>query len=68
MNYVTINVDGNPNADELKRRAKQESMNGEYITWICRNCGSFGCDPKGKTENARILKKCGYCFQKEILK
>ena len=68
MMYVTINVNGNPSDDELKKRARQESMNGEYVTWICRGCGGFGSSPEGRTENAKIVDRCKGCINKENLK
>jgi len=68
MSYAAINVTGNPSDDELKKRARKESMNGEYIAWICRNCGVYGSSPESHTENAKIVDQCKSCINKEILK
>jgi len=62
MQYVKIDVSGSPSDNELRNRAKNEGMNGEYITSICRKCGVFICSPTGRTEEAKVTNACSGCF------
>ncbi len=39
--------------------------NEEYASSICRKCGSFRTDPlEGNYKIAKILNRCGICFDK----
>ena len=51
--------------DELREKIKKSSLNGGYATEICRKCGSFWTDPKGRTDTAKIRDKCRECFDRE---
>lgn len=55
-----VDVNGKPSDQELKERAKCHA-NGEYIVKICRSCGMLWNAHNGKTDDAKIVDKCGYC-------
>jgi len=60
LEYIKVDVSGNPSNDELKRRANR-AMNGEYVIWVCRNCGCYAASLES-TEEIKIIDHCFACF------
>jgi len=58
--YITIDISGNPDDDELRRRANHV-INGEYVIWICRGCGCYGSSLEG-SEEIKIIDHCFACY------
>lgn len=61
MSFLTINVEDNPNDDELRRRARASGTNGEYVTQICKRCGMLNFSQMGDVRNAKIVVECSHC-------
>lgn len=39
--------------------------NGQYIEWICSNCGNYSIGPEFDTDECKIVNKCKECFDKK---
>ncbi len=48
---------------ELRREFKSvyKHLNGDYIYWICKNCGNWKCKPLGRISEAEIVSICSKC-------
>jgi len=62
MIRVNIGPSVNLTDDEIREKALHANVgNREYMTTICRSCGSFKCNPSGDTRTAEIVTICKDC-------
>ena len=47
--------------DQEIREVARKSPNGEYVTEICKGCGSYKVDPEGCLTKVKITGACREC-------
>jgi len=50
-----------PRYELIEYIKKKHVINGEYITSICKNCGTYFCDFKSFTDDFIYLEHCHFC-------
>ena len=53
--------------DEIREFAIKNAWNGEYLSTICKRCGTYYMSQDAFTKNAEIVLICKECFNNEYL-